>query len=157
MKQQLKLWTQRIQFDMIFFVLLGNAHFHNVVSTLTKVVKLNVEKDNVVLTLSNIVHINVEIHEVGLTLFDVVNSNFEIHVVSTLIWRCPKPRRHINQKTMLKQRSNVCWEEDQLNSIKVLLLNTNTSRIILQICTVYCHNMILFFQITAILLIFCVL
>ena len=157
MKQQLKLWTQRIQFHMIFCVLLGNAHFHNVVSTLTKVVKLNVEKDNVALTLSSIVHINVEIHEVGLTLFDIVNSNFEIHVVSTLIWRCPKPRRHINQKTKLKQRLNVCWEEDQLNSIKVLLLNTNTSRIILQICTVYCHNMILFFQITAILLIFCVL
>ena len=74
---------------MIFFVLFGNGHFHNVVSTLTNVVKLDVEKDNVVSTLSDVVHINVEIRNVDSTLFDVVNSNVEIHnVVSTLIYVC---------------------------------------------------------------------
>ena len=54
------------------FVLFGNGHFHNVVSTLTNIVKLDVEKDNVVSTLSNVVHINVEIRNVDSTLFDVV-------------------------------------------------------------------------------------
>ena len=37
---------------MIFVVLFGNGHFHNVVSTFIDVVKFNIE------TLSNIVHIN---------------------------------------------------------------------------------------------------
>ena len=74
-------------------------------------VKLDVEKDNVVSTLSNVVHINAEIRNVDSTLFDVVNCNVEIHnVVSTLIWCCPTSQRHINQKTTLKQRWNVCWE-----------------------------------------------
>ena len=53
MKQQLKFWICCIQFKMIFVVLFGNGHFHNVVSTFIDVVKLNIE------TLSNIVHINV--------------------------------------------------------------------------------------------------
>ena len=61
-------------------------------------------------TLSNVVHINVEIRKVDLTLFNVT-SNIEIHnVVLTLIWHCPTSRRQINQKTTLKQRWNVCWE-----------------------------------------------
>ena len=64
---------------MIFFVFFRNGHFHNFVSTLTNVVKLDVEKDNVISTFSNVVHINVEIHSVDQTLFDVVNSNVEIH------------------------------------------------------------------------------
>ena len=90
--------------------LFRNDHFHNVISTLTNVVKLYVEKDNVVSTLSDIAHIKVQIHNVASTLFDVVNSNVEIHnVVSTLIWGCIKSWRHINQKTTLKQRWNVCW------------------------------------------------
>ena len=68
---------------MIFFF--GNGHFHNVVSTLTNVVKLNLEKDNVVSMLSKLVHINVEIHNVDSMLFNV-NSNVEIqNVVSTMI------------------------------------------------------------------------
>ena len=66
-----------------FLVLFENSHFHNVFSTLTNVVKLNVQKYNVVSTLSN-VHINAGIHIVDLTLFDVVNSNVETHnAVST--------------------------------------------------------------------------
>ena len=61
-------------------------------------------------TSSNVVHINVEIRKVDLTLFNVT-SNIEIHnVVLTLVWHCPTSRRQINQKTMLKQRWNVCWE-----------------------------------------------
>ena len=43
--------------------------FYNVVSTLTNVVKLDVENDNVVSTSSNVVHINPEIRNVD---FDVV-------------------------------------------------------------------------------------
>ena len=77
-------------FPDIFFVLFRSGHFHNVVSTLTNVVKLDVEIDNVLSMLSNVVHVNVEIHNVDSTLLDVVNFNVEIHnVVSTLIWRCP--------------------------------------------------------------------
>ena len=65
---------------MICFVVFRNGHFHNVVSTFTNLVKLEVENDNVAPTLSNIVH------NVDSTLFNVVNSNVEIHnVVSTLI------------------------------------------------------------------------
>ena len=50
---------------MIFYLFLfGNGHFHNDVSTLTNVVKLDVENDNVILTLSDFVHIDDEIHNV---------------------------------------------------------------------------------------------
>ena len=44
------------------------------------------------------------------TLLSVVNFNVNIHnVVSTLIWRCATSRRHINLKTTLNRRWNVCW------------------------------------------------
>ena len=93
-----------------FFVLFRSDHFHNVVSTFTNVVKLDVEHDNVVSTLSNVVYVNVEIYNVDSTLLDAVHFSFEIHnVVSTLIWHCPTSRRRINQKTTLKRRWNVCW------------------------------------------------
>ena len=86
-----------------------NGHFHNVVSSLNNVVKLEVEKDNVVSMLFNVAHINGEIRNVDSTLFGIVNSNVEIHnVTSTLIWGCTTSWRHINQKTTLKQRWNVC-------------------------------------------------
>ena len=76
---------------LIFF---PNGHIRNVVSTLPNVVKIDVENDNVVSTLSNVVQFNVEKH----------------NVVSTLIWRCVTSRRHINLKTTLNRRWNVCWE-----------------------------------------------
>ena len=96
-----------------FFVLFRSGQFHNVVSTFTNVVKLDVENDNVVSTLSNVVHVNVEIHNVDSTLLDVVNFNVEIHNdVSMLIWRCPTSRRRVNQKATLKQRWNICWATD---------------------------------------------
>ena len=79
---------------MICFVPFRNGHFHNVVSTFTNVVRLDVENGNVVSTLSNVVHINVEIHNIDSTLFGVKNSNVEIST----------SQRRINQKTTLKQR-----------------------------------------------------
>ena len=89
----------------------SNGHIRNVVSTLPNVVKIDVENDNVVSTLSNVVQFNVEKHNVVSTLFYVVNFNVDIHnVVSTLIWRCATSRRHINLKTTLNRRWNVCWE-----------------------------------------------
>ena len=66
---------------MIFWFVFGNGHFHKVVSTLTNVVKLHVEKGNFVSTLSDVAHINVETRNVDSTLLDVVNSNFEINNV----------------------------------------------------------------------------
>ena len=75
----------------------SNGHIHNVVSTLPNVVKIDLENDNIVSTLSNVVQFNVVIH----------------NVVSTLIWRATS-RRHINPKTMLNRRWNVCW----VNSVK---------------------------------------
>ena len=75
MKQQLKLRILYILFEMIFFSF-RNGHFHNVVSTFTSVVHINVENNNVVWTLSNVVYINVEIHcfNVDLTFPHVATS-----------------------------------------------------------------------------------
>ena len=64
----------------------SDGHIYNVVSTLPKVVKIDVENDTVVSTLSNVVQFNVEIHTVVSTLLNVVNFNVDVHnVVSTLI------------------------------------------------------------------------
>ena len=64
----------------------SNGHIHNVVSTLSNVVKIDVENDNIVSTLSNVVQLKVEKHNVVSTLFYVVNFNVDIHnIVSTLI------------------------------------------------------------------------
>ena len=57
----------------------------------------------------NVIQIKVEIDNINLTLFNVVTFNVDVHnVVSTLIWHCTTSRRHINLKTTLKRRSNVC-------------------------------------------------
>ena len=107
---------------MICFVLFRNGHFHNVVSTFTNVVHINVENDNVVSTLSNVVYINVEIRNVDSTLFNVVNSKVEIHnVVSMLTWGCPTSRHRINQKTTLKQCWNACWVSNLKKSLNCTL------------------------------------
>ena len=90
------------------------GHIRNVVSTLPNNVKIDVEIDNVVSTLSNVVQFNIEIHNVASTLLNVVNFkvfffNVDLHsVVSTLIWRYATSRRHINLKTTLNGRWNVC-------------------------------------------------
>ena len=64
-----------------FLVLFRSRHFHNVVSTFTNIVKLNVENDNDVSTFSNVVHVSFDS-----TLLEVVNFNVAIrNVVSTLI------------------------------------------------------------------------
>ena len=101
------LWSSKILFcfwlEASFFC--SNGHIHNVVLTLTKVVKIDIENVNVASTLSNIVQINVEIEDVDSMLFNVVNFNVDVHDVAlTLIWHFATSRRHINLKTTLKRR-----------------------------------------------------
>ena len=65
-----------------------NDHIRNGVSTLPKVVKIDVENDKVVSTLSNVVQFNAEIYNLVSTLLSAVNFNVEVHnVVSALIVR----------------------------------------------------------------------
>ena len=106
--------------NMIFFVNRGlifffNCHICSVVSALLNVVKIDIENDNVVPTLSNVVQFNFKIHNVVSTLLNVINFNSDVHnIVSTLIWRCATSRRHINLKTTLNRRSNICWKRFKL-------------------------------------------
>ena len=100
----------------------SNGHIRNILSTLPNVVKIDVENYNVVSTLSNVVQFNVEKHNVVSTLFYVVNFNVDKrNVVSTLIWRCATSRRHINPKTTLNRRCNVCWACSSSLAIKAIL------------------------------------
>ena len=89
------LWSSKILFCFWIeaYILFSNGDIRNVVSTLSNVVQFNVEKHNVVSTLFYVVNFNVDKH----------------NVVSTLIWRCATSRRHINLKTALNRRWNVCW------------------------------------------------
>ena len=92
----------------LIFIFFSNGHIHNVV-------KIYVE-NGVVSTLSN-VQINVEMDNVDLTLFNVVNFNVDVHnVVWTLIWCLATLRCHINLKTTLKRRWNVCWAAKKMKS-----------------------------------------
>ena len=105
------LWSSKMLFCFLInaYVFFSNGHIRNVVSTLPNVVKIDVENGNVVCTLSNVVLFNIKKHNVVSKLFYVVNFNFDIHnVVSTLIWRCATSWRHIDLKTTLKRRWNVC-------------------------------------------------
>ena len=56
----------------------ANGHIYNVASTLTNVVRLDVENNDVVLTFSNAVNMKVEIDNVDFTLYNVVHFNVEI-------------------------------------------------------------------------------
>ena len=79
----------------------SNGHICNVVSTLSNVVKIDVEN----------VQFNVDIYNVVSMLLNVVSFNVDVlNVVSALIWRCATSRRHINLKTKLNRRWNVFWE-----------------------------------------------
>ena len=107
------IWSSKILFCFWIeaYIFFSNGHIRNVVSTLPNVVKIDVENDNVVSTLSNVVQFNVEIHNVVSTLLNVVDFNVDVrNVVSTLIRRCATSRRHINLKTTLNRRWNICWE-----------------------------------------------
>ena len=117
----------------IFFSLFNfyeNGHIHNIVSTLTIVVKLDVDNNSIVSTLSDVVNLNVEIGNVDSTLFNVVNFNVDIHnVVTTLIWNCPTLRRHITLTTTLRQCWNVFWVMKNVakrlhNFVKLIKLQT---------------------------------
>ena len=90
------LWSSKISFCFWIkaYIFFSNGHIHNVVSTLPKVVKIDVENGKVVSTLSNVAQFNVEKH----------------NAVSTFIWRCATSRRHINLKTTLNWHWNVCWD-----------------------------------------------
>ena len=106
------LWSSKILFRFWIeaYIFFPNGHIRNVISTLPNVVDIDVENDKVVSTLSNVVQFNVEKHNVVSTLFYVVNFNVDIHnIVSTLIWCCATSRRHINPKTTVNRRWNVCW------------------------------------------------
>ena len=91
------------------YLIFANEHIDNVVSTLINVVKLDVENNNIVSTLSNVVNINVEKSNIDSALFNIKNFNADKHnVVSTLIWHWLTSQRHVNLKTTLKQRWNLC-------------------------------------------------
>ena len=131
-------WSSKTVF--CFFQPLENGHIHNVVSTLTNVVKLDVENNSSVLKLSNVVNINVEIDNVDVTLFNVVNLKFERNFVSTLIWLSPTSRRHISLTTTLRQCWKVSWILTNIakrisNFLKFIKLKTCIfSRIPLNFC-----------------------
>ena len=75
--------------------------------------------------MSNIIQINIEMDDVDSTLFNVVNFNVDVNsVVSRLIWRCAMLRRHINPKTTLKRRWNVCWGTKSPFQKQKFVLNT---------------------------------
>ena len=102
-------WRLNFFFEMVIFP----AFF----STLPSVVKI-----------ANIVRLNVELHNVVATLLNTVNFNVYVHkVVSTLISRCATSLHHINLKTTLNQRWNVCWEikKSSISKINVACPNNN--------------------------------
>ena len=99
------LWNLKMLFCFRIETFFSNGHIHNVVSTLSNVVQVNVEKHN------------------------VVNFNVDIHnVVTMLLWRCATSRRHIKLKTTLNRCWNACmvdivrcqdetWKSQKYNSI----------------------------------------
>ena len=111
-----EVWSSKIlscSWIEAYFLFFPNSRFHNVVSTLSNVVKIYVENDNVASTLYNVVQTNVEI----------------FHNVDA-IWHCVTSRRHINPETAFKRRWNICWVVDIMdiynslnNSIGTIIKN----------------------------------
>lgn len=107
-------WKYYFVFDskiVYYYYIFFKLSFHNVVSALPNVVKIDGENGKFVSTLSDVVQINFETDNVCSTLFNAVNFKFDVHnVVSACIWRCVTSGSHINLQTTLKQWWNVCWE-----------------------------------------------
>ena len=106
-------WKYYFVFDskiVYYYYIFFKLSFHNVVSALPNVVKIDGENGKFVSTLSDVVQINFETDNVCSTLFNAVNLKVDVHnVVSVCIWRCVTSRSRINLQTMLKQWWNVCW------------------------------------------------
>ena len=121
-----------LNFSGCFFVLFRRGHFHNVVSTFTNIVKLDVENNNVVSTLSNVVYVNVEIHNVDSTLYiSMLKYATLFQRWFDLLPRGDEPKDAINQKATLKQRWNVCWDvakPDRLTLSKMRTSNLSLSK-----------------------------
>ena len=118
-----------MQFEVIFFsfvfFLFGNKHFHDVVSTLINILKLDVDKDNVFSTLPKVVCISVEIHNFDSTLYVLVNPNVEIHhVVSTMVWHwhISTKRQRWNNFEMITGMLDLLIEQIKFN-IDILMIS----------------------------------
>ena len=81
-------------------IFVSNGHIGNVVSTLPKVVKIDVENDNVS-TLSNVVQFNVEKHNAVSTLFKVVNFNVDLTLCNVATSYQPKNNVEPTSKCLL--------------------------------------------------------
>ena len=116
------IWSDFFFFSFFFF---GNKHFHDVVSTLINILKLDVDKDNVFSTLPKVVCISVEIHNVDSTLYVLVNPNVEIHhVVSTMVWHwhISTKRQRWNNFEMITGMLDLLVEQIKFN-IDILMIS----------------------------------